>query len=451
MVRQHMHLGVYAVGTGNHIAGWRYPGATTSGEDVEVFKTIAASAERGKLDFVFVGDTLAFQYDGHPGQILRLEPTTLLSALASVTTRIGLVGTASTSYSEPYNIARQFASLDHISRGRAGWNVVTSTLLEAVDNFGRESVIEHDLRYEIASEFVDVVQGLWDSWEDGARVLNRSTGEYYDRGKVHALEHKGKHFSVKGPLNLSRTPQGRPVLVQAGSSDSGQQLAARFAEVVFTVQLDKDEARRFYDGLKKQVIECGRPADHCNVLPGLVPIVGRTDEEAQAKLARLMTYVDPTSAMKVMSRRFGHDMSTYPLDGPVPELPLSNLMHSYNKVASAKAERSGFRLRDIYNEIAVARGYLLACGDPSAVADVMTAWFEEGACDGFVLLPTHFPHALDDFVDLVIPELQRRGLFRHDYEGETLRDHLGLPKPQSRFSQTVQAPEAKPRPSPTRG
>jgi FMN-dependent oxidoreductase (nitrilotriacetate monooxygenase family) len=434
MDRQQMHLGVYAVGTGNHIAGWRYPGATTSGEDFEAFKNIAASAERGKLDFVFVGDTLAFQSEGHPGQILRFEPTTLLSALASVTSHIGLVGTASTSYSEPFNIARQFASLDHLSGGRAGWNVVTSTLTEAIANFGREAVVEHDLRYEIAAEFVDVVQGLWDTWEDGARILNRETGQYYDPSKVHVLDHKGKYFSVKGPLNLTRTPQGRPIIVQAGSSNSGQQLAARYAEIIFTVQLDKDESCKFYDGVKKQVIALGRRPGHCNILPGLVPVVGRTDDEARAKLAQLMTYVDPTSAMKTMSRRFGHDMSKYPLDGPVPDLPLSNLMHSYNKVASAKAKRLGYKLRDIYNEIAVARGYLLACGSPTTVADLMAEWFKDSAADGFILLPAHFPEAFDDFIDFVIPELQGRGLFRKDYQGTTLRDHLGLPKPESRFT-----------------
>lgn len=433
MAHRQMHLGVYAVGTGNHIAGWRHPGATSSGEDLGAFKMIAAAAERGKLDFVFVGDTLAFQYEGHPGQILRLEPTTLLAALASVTSHIGLIGTASTSYAEPFNIARQFASLDHLSNGRAGWNVVTSTLSEAVANFGRQDVVDHDLRYEIATEFVDVVQGLWDSWEDGARILNRQTGQYYDPDKVHVLDHKGKYFSVKGPLNLTRTPQGRPVLVQAGSSTSGQQLAARYAEVVFTVQLDKDEAIKFYDGLKKQVTDFGRRPEHCNILPGLVPVVGRTDDEAAAKLAQLMTYVDPTSAMRTMSRRFGHDMSKYPLDGPVPELPLSNLMHSYNKVASSKARRLGFKLRDIYNEIAVARGYLLACGSPATVADLMTEWFRDGAVDGFILLPAHFPEAFDDFIDLVIPELQRRGLYRIDYQWTTLRDHLGLPKPENRF------------------
>jgi FMN-dependent oxidoreductase (nitrilotriacetate monooxygenase family) len=434
MTQRHMHLGLYAVGTGNHIAGWRHPGATTTSEDLDVFKSIAASAERGKLDFIFVGDNLAFLFEGHPGQMLRFEPTTLLAALAAVTSHIGLVGTASTTFSEPFTIARQFASLDHLSRGRAGWNVVTTTTNEASMNYGRDGITDHELRYEIATEFVDVVQGLWDTWEDGARVENKETGQYYDRSKVHVLDHKGKYFKVKGPLNLTRTPQGHPIIVQAGSSPSGQQLAARYAEVVFTVQLDKEEARKFYDGLKSQVVAFGRRPEHCNVMPGLVPIVGRTVEEARAKLAQLMTYVDPASAMRTMSLRFGHDMSVYPLDGPVPELPVSNLAQSYSKVALSKAKRLNYKLRDIYNEIAVARGYLMACGSPQTVADLMAEWFNDGAVDGFNLLPPHFPEAFDDFVDLVIPELQKRNLFRLDYEGTMLRDHLGLPKPMNRFT-----------------
>ena len=443
MSQRQMHLGVYAVGTGNHIAGWRYPGATTSGENIEVFKMIAASCERGKLDFIFVGDNLAFLPEGHPGQVTRFEPTTLLSALSSTTTHIGLIGTASTTYSEPFNIARQFASLDHLSDGRAGWNVVTSTLPEAAENFGRE-MVDHDRRYEIAGEFVDVVQGLWDSWEDGARIENKETGQYYDLSKVHELDHKGQFYSVKGPLNLTRTPQGRPVIVQAGSSSSGQALAGRIAEVVFTVQLELDVAREYYDNIKKHAVAAGRRPEHCNILPGMVPIVGRTDEEAQAKLAHLMTYVDSTSAMRTMSRRFGHDMSKYPLDGPVPDLPVSNLKQGYSTVASAKAKRLGYKLRDIYNEIAIARGYLLACGSPTTVANLMQEWFEAGAMDGFVLLPAHFPEAFDDFIDLVIPELQRRGLFRKEYEGTTLREHLGLPKPENRFARArSEAPEGK--------
>ena len=434
MTNRHMHLGLYAVGTGNHIAGWRHPDATTTSEKLEVFQAIAASAERGKLDFMFVGDNLAFQFEGHPGQMLRFEPTTLLAALAGVTKRIGLVGTASTTFSAPFTIARTFASLDHLSHGRIGWNVVTTTTNEAAMNFGLDAITEHGLRYEIASEFVDVVQGLWDTWEDGARIENKETGEYYDRSKVHVLDHVGKHFKVKGPLNMTRTPQGRPVIVQAGSSPSGQQLAARYAEVVFTIQLDKEEARAFYDGLKSQVVAFGRRPEHCNIMPGLVPIVGRTDEEAKAKLAQLMTYVDPVSAMRTMSLRFGHDMSVYPLDGPVPELPVSNHSQSYSKVASAKAKRLNYTLRDLYNEIAVARGYLMACGGPSTVADLMEEWFRDGAVDGFNLLPPYFPGAFDEFVDLVIPELQKRDLFRVDYEGTMLRDHLGLPRPVNRFT-----------------
>ena len=436
MSSRQMHLGVYAVGSGNHIAGWRHPGATTSGEDLEAFKLIAASAERGKLDFIFVGDNLAFLFEGHPGQMLRLEPTSLMSALAGATSHIGLIGTASTTYSEPFNIARQFASIDHISGGRVGWNVVTTTTTEAAANFGDIELGDHELRFERATEFVEVVLGLWDSWEDDARILNKETGQYYDRSKVHVLDHKGKHFSVKGPLNITRTPQGRPVIVQAGASPSGQQLAGRYAEVIFTVQLDKNEARKLYDNVKKVAVQSGRRPEHCNILPGLVPIVGRTDEEARGKLEKLMEYVDPNSAMRTMSLRFGHDMSQYPLDGPVPDLPTSNKAQTYQMVATSKAKRLRYTLRDIYNEIAVCRGYLMACGSPTTVADLMEEWFRDGAVDGFVLLPPHFPVALDEFVDLVIPELRKRGLFRDEYHGTTLRDHLGLPKPENRYARS---------------
>lgn len=431
--RQRIHLGVYGVGTGNHIAGWRYPGAGTSGEDFAVFKQIALATERGKLDFLFFGDSPVCLLDDHPGQMLRFEPTTLLAALAMHTTHVGLIGTASTSYSEPYNVARQFASIDRLSGGRAGLNVVTTSSAEAAANFGREPT-PHEARYEIAAEFVEVVQGLWDSWEEGARILDTESGDYYDRSKVHTLGFKGKYLSVKGPLNQSRTPQGQPVIVQAGSSVSGQRFAARFAEVMFTVQHDRSEAQLFYARMKSAVSKAGRNPDHCKIMPGLFPVVGRTDEEARCKLSQLMEYVNSTSAVQVMSDRLGHDMAPYPVDGPVPELPTSDSIQSYATVLLARAKREGWTLRDLYNNMAVARGYMVACGSARTVADLMEEWTTSGAADGFILTPAHFPEAFDDFIDQVIPELQGRGLFRTDYEGQTLRAHLGLPVPENRYT-----------------
>ncbi|MGE3147873.1 MAG: LLM class flavin-dependent oxidoreductase [Pseudorhodoplanes sp.] len=431
-----MHLGVFALGAGNHIAGWRYPGAGVSSEDFQLLRQIAGIAENGKFDFLFLADNVACMLDDHPGYMLRLEPMTLLAALSVCTSRLGLVATASTTYSEPFNIARAFAGIDHISGGRAGWNVVTSSSLEAAANFGREKTVAHDMRYKIAAEFVDVVQGLWDSWEDGARVANRETGQYFDRNKVHTLDYKGDFYSVRGPLNSSRSPQGQPVIVQAGSSPSGQQFAARFAEVMFTVQHDINDARTFYAGMKEQVMRCGRSADQCQIMPGFFPIVGATEEEARQKLAGLMKYVDSSNALKVMSERFGHDMSQFPLDGPVPDLPPSDLVQSWARVLIAEAKRKNYTLRDLYNNMAVARGYVVACGTPKSIADMMEEWFKAGAADGFVVTPAYFPGAFEEFVNLVVPELQKRGLFRTEYQGATLRDHLGLPEPANRFAKT---------------
>lgn len=428
-----MHLGVYAMGTGNHIAGWRHPGATTSGEDVEAFKLIARGCERGKLDFVFVGDGPHCLLDDHPGSICRFEPTTLHAVLSQHTTHLGLIATSSTTYNEPYNVARQFASLDRLTNGRVGINLVTSSAPEGAANFGRD-VLPHALRYEIATEFAEILQGLWDSWEENPRVLNRQTGQYYDRSKVHELNHKGRFFQVKGPLNQTRTPQGRPVLVQAGSSKNGQKFAAQFAELMFTVQADKEEAKNFRRGMREQMMALGRLPDHCKILPGMMPIVGKTDEAARQKLAVLMSYVDSTSAIVTMSQRFGHDLSPYPLDGPIPDLPLSESHQSFAIVALAKARRQNFTLRDFYNSIAVARGYLVLCGSIKTVVDTMEEWFTEGACDGFILTPAHFPESLDDFVDMVIPELRRRALFRNEYAGITLRENLGLPIPENRYT-----------------
>jgi FMN-dependent oxidoreductase (nitrilotriacetate monooxygenase family) len=432
--QRQMHLGVFAIGTGNHIAGWRYEGAGTSSEDFEILAAIASSAERAKLDFLFVADNLACLVKDHPGLVARLEPLTLLAALGARTSHLGLVATASTTYSEPYNLARAFASIDHISGGRSGWNVVTTSTQEAAANFSRATTVSHDRRYEIAAEFVDVVQGLWDTWEAGARVADRSSGRYLDEQKIHSLNHKGEFFTVAGPLNASRSPQGQPVIVQAGSSSSGQHFAARFAEVMFTVQHDIEEARKFYAGVKSQVLAAGRSADHCKIMPGVFPVVARTDEEAWAKLADLMKYVDSTSAMRTMSERFGHDMSQYPLDGPIPELPPSDRVQSYAKVLIAMGRRKNLKLRDLYNNMAVARGYIVACGSPTTVADMLQEWFETRAADGFIITPAYFPAAFDAFNALVVPELQRRGLFRAEYQGATLRDHLGLPAPANRFA-----------------
>lgn len=434
MPGRQMHLGVFSVGPGNHVAGWRMEGSFTSSEDFSAFLHIAETAERGKLDFVFIADGLASAPGDHPGSIARFEPFTLMSALAARTSRVGLIGTGSSTYTEPYNLARLVASLDHLSGGRAGWNVVTTSTPQAAANFGLTQPVEHDLRYEMAAEFVDVVQALWDSWEDGARIADRESGAYVDPARIHPIEHDGRFYKVRGPLNLSRTPQGRPVIVQAGASDAGRGFACRYAEAIFTVQQDLDAAKAFYHETKDGVAAAGRAPEQCKILPGLFPVVGRTDEEARAKLAAMVELVDDRSAINTLSERLGHDMSGYDLDGPMPDLPPSAHIHSYHAVIRAIAQRPGCKLRDIYNIFAVSRAYLVACGSPETVADIMESWFTGPACDGFMLVPATFPGTFDDFVALVVPELQKRGLFRQDYAGATLRDHLGLGVPENRFT-----------------
>ena len=427
-----MHLGVFAVGNGNHVAGWRHPGALQSGDDIGNYVDIAQRAEQARMDLVFLADNVRCDRGDHPGFVSRTEPFTTLSAVAMHTRRIGLVASGSTSYTEPYNLARYVASLDHISGGRAGWNLVTTNTPLSAENFGKEPV-PHDERYEIAAEYIEVVKGLWDGWEPDAKVVDVESGRFLDPGKVHDLDHRGKYFSVRGPLNLSRGPQGQPVIVQAGSSRAGQAFAARYAEVVLAVQLDFERARRFYASLMHDVAANGRDPEHCKVLPGLLPVVGGTEAEAKEKLDTLASYVDETVGFLTMTDRIGHDFSSFPIDGPIPDLPLSAEVQGYARMMLTPEYRATHTLRDLYNNFAVSRGYLIACGTGEQIADLMEGWFRGGACDGFVVAPAHFPEALDDFTRGVIPVLRERGLFRTEYGGPTLRDHLGLPVPANRY------------------
>ena len=287
----------------------------------------------------------------------------------------------------------------------------------------------HAERYAVAEEFVDVVRGLWDCWEDGAILADRETGRYIDPARVHALNHKGRYFSVKGPLNIGRTPQGRPVILQAGASEPGQALAARTAEVVFSVVQDLDEARAFYATLKGRLPQYGRSPGELAILPGVMPVIGATQAEARNKLATLQAFVTDTNSLAMLSNRLGQDMSAFPLDGPVPDLPLPDSSHGFARTMLAKARREAMTLRDLYNLTAAARGHWVLCGTPASIADTLEEWFTTGAADGFNILPPYFPAAFDEFVDLVVPELQRRGLFRREYAGTSLRAHLGLERP----------------------
>ncbi|MFG1264677.1 LLM class flavin-dependent oxidoreductase [Xanthobacter aminoxidans] len=423
-----MHFGLFLLGTGSHIAGWRVPGAVDTFEDIEAVRQIAATAERGLFDLIFMGDNLNADPAAHPSYTARLEPLTLLSAVAGATKHIGLGGTVSTTYSDPYTVARAFASLDHISGGRAVWNAVTTAAPAAAANFGTQHP-DHSKRYEIAGEFLDVVKGLWDCWADDAIVANRETGLYIDPARVKALDHEGEFFKVKGPLNISRSPQGHPIISQAGGSEPGQQLAARTADIVFAVVQDMAEAQAGYKSLKDRLPALGRKPEDVCVLPGVMPVVGRTAQEAREKLAELMRFVDAKNALGMLSERFGTDMSAYDLDGPIPDLPEADTYKSFTGVMLAKAKREGGTLRDVYNMVAAARGHWVLVGSAEEVADTLQLWFESGAADGFNVMPPYFPGAFDDFVDLVIPILQERGLFRTAYEGPTLRHLLGLERP----------------------
>src|SRR5580704_10917007 len=342
-----MHLGVFVLGTGNHSAGWRYEGAATSHIELPVMQEIARIAERGKFDLLFISDSMLMDPGDHPSFLCRFEPTSLITALSMVTTHVGLGATVSTSFSEPYNVARVFSSIDHLSGGRAAWNVVTSSNAKAALNFNRDEHMEHELRYARAEEFVDVVRGLWDCWDDGAIVADKETGKYVDRDKVRQLNHNGRFFQVKGPLNIARCPQGYPVIIQAGGSPSGLELAARTADVVFSVVQELEPAKKAYADLKGRMAKYGRSPDEIAVLPGVMPIIGRSDAEAREKLAKLQSWITPTNAVTLVTGRIGYDVSGYPLDGPVPPPPPSEGGRTFHRVLYDMARRQHMTLRDL--------------------------------------------------------------------------------------------------------
>jgi FMN-dependent oxidoreductase (nitrilotriacetate monooxygenase family) len=423
-----MHLGLFILGTGSHVAGWRYPGAVTDFTDLAAIQQIARTAERGRFDLIFMGDNLYADPGAHPSYTLRLEPLTMMAALATTTKHIGLGATASTTYGDPWSTARAFASLDHISGGRAAWNAVTTTSPAAGANFDKD-LPGHADRYARAEEFIEVVMKLWDAWDDDALVADRTTGVYLDPAKLRAIDHVGRHFKVKGPVNIGRAPQGRPIVLQAGGSAPGQALAARTADVVFTVTQDIEESKAAYKAVKERMPAFGRAPGQLAMLPGVMPVVGRTDKEAREKLAVLQSFVDSRNGLQLLTDRLGFDMTRFDFDGPVPELPQTEFSQTFARVLLDKARRDGLTLRDLYNLNAAARGHWVLCGSPVTIADTLEHWFTERAADGFNVMPPWFHENFDDFVDTVVPILQERGLFRRDYEGTTLRDLLGLARP----------------------
>ncbi|GAC1346328.1 MAG: LLM class flavin-dependent oxidoreductase [Acetobacteraceae bacterium] len=438
-----LHLGAFMRPVGIHTAWWRVPGAFPDANfNLEHLVRFARTLERGKFDAFFMADHLAVL--NMPMEALRrsatatsFEPLTLLSALAMVTERIGLVATASTTFDAPYHIARRFASLDHISGGRAGWNVVTTSNPDAALNFGLDEHVEHDERYRRAREFHAVVTGLWDSWADDAWLRDPASGIFFDPARLHVLDHKGEHLSVRGPLNIARPVQGWPVIVQAGASEAGRQLAAETAEVVFASTRTIEDGQRFRADVAARMRAFGRDPDLLRVVPGALVVVGRTSEEARAKKAQLDSLVHPESGVPNLSIRLGVDASGFDLDAPLPELPLTNQSQTGQNALVARARRENLTVRQLA-QIAGGYGGLQMVGNPGEIADTMQAWLEAEAADGFnVMFPT-VPAGLDEFVELVVPELQRRGLFRRDYEGTTLREHLGLPRPENRFFARVE-------------
>jgi FMN-dependent oxidoreductase (nitrilotriacetate monooxygenase family) len=435
-----MRLMAFPLYTGAHAAGWRHPEADTGRlHDVDFHARAAKTAERGKFDAIFFADAQGFRTivgrDAYSRtDAPRLEPITLLSALSMVTTHLGLIGTLSTSYNEPYSAARRLATLDHISGGRCGWNVVTSTSENEAHNFGRDSHFGHDERYERAAEFVEVCKGLWDSWDDDAFVLDRATGRYFDPDKVHGLNHQGRFFKVSGPMTVARPPQGYPVIVQAGASDAGRKLAAETAEVIFTSHPSLESAQKFYREMKEQVVAAGRHSNDCKIMTAVQPMIADSEDEARATLAQLNDLIHPDLAISMLQLALGNvvDLTSLDPDGPLPPVPVTNANRSTQQRVVEWAERDKLSIAEIAKRVAAARTSKVDAGTPEQIADLLQAWFEGSAADGFVIASAYYPGMLDRFVDGVIPLLQRRGLFRTEYEGRTLRENLGLSRPASR-------------------
>jgi alkanesulfonate monooxygenase len=423
---------------GIHTAWWRYPGAWPDANfNLKHLVDFIQTLERGRFDAFFMADHLAVLNISmaalrRSATVTSFEPLTLLSALAMVTQRIGLIATASTTFDEAYHIARRFASLDHISNGRAGWNIVTTSNPDAALNFGLDDHVEHDERYRRALEFHVVVTGLWDSFADDAWIRDQQSGVFFDPGKMHVLDHKGEHLSVRGPLNIARPVQGWPVIVQAGASEAGSQLAAQTAEVIFGSSPNIESGRRFYADIKARMRALGRPPEHLTILPAALVIVGRTREEAREKQSLLDSLVHPDSGVPNLSMRLGVDASGFPLDEPLPDIPQSNASHSSRDGLVALARRENLTVRQLA-QITGSYGGFQIVGTPADIADTMQEWLETEASDGFNVMFHTVPSGLHEFVDLVVPELQRRGLFRREYEGTTLREHLGLPRPGNQF------------------
>ena len=439
MTTRQLRLGAFMRPVSIHTGAWRFPGAWPDANfNLAHLRQLIQTLERAKFDAFFMADHMAVL--NMPVAALKrshtvtsFEPFTLLAALSQATEHIGLIATATTTFDVPYHIARRFASLDHLSNGRAGWNIVTTSNPDAALNFGMDEQMDHDERYARAREFYDVVTGLWDSFAEDAFVRDVESGVYFDPARMHTLGHKGKYLSVRGPLNIARPVQGWPVIVQAGASDAGRQLAAEVAEVIFSGVNLLADAQSFYADIKSRAEKAGRKRDHIKILPGCFVVVGDTLEEAQKTKTLLDSRVHPDSGIGTISAQLGFDASGFDLDGPLPEIPETNTGKTGRQRLIDMARRENLTVRELAQRVGGSFGSLEMIGTPAMIADQMETWLKEEGSDGFNVLFPWLPGGLDDFCNKVVPELQRRGLFRREYEGATLRENLGLPRPGNRF------------------
>lgn len=437
-----LHLNAFLMSTGHHEASWRLPESDPfANTDIAHYQRLAKIAERGKLDSIFFADSPVLWGDIGRRPSGSIEPTVLLTAIAAVTERIGLIATASTTYNDPFNLARRFASVDHVSGGRAGWNVVTTAGPDAARNFGLDDQPAHKTRYERAAEFLDVAQKLWDSWDDDAPLGDKESGVWGDNDRVRPIDHTGTHFRVRGPLNLPRSPQGHPLIVQAGSSEDGKAFAARYAEAVFTAHQTLADAQAFYGDLKARTAALGRDPDGIKILPGIVPVIGATEAEALRLDAELDELIRPEYAVAQLARTLRVDPADLPLDQELPaDLPseeeIEGAKSRYTLIVEL-ARRESLTVRQLIGRLGGGRGHRTFAGTPEQVADAIVEWFDGGAADGFNIMPAVLPSGLEAFVEHVVPILQRRGLFREDYEGRTLREHYGLDRPVNQYTRAA--------------
>jgi FMN-dependent oxidoreductase (nitrilotriacetate monooxygenase family) len=438
-VSKHLILNLFIYPGGHHEAAWRHPASATDRiAEIAFYQELAQRAEAAKFDSLFFADGPSLADNIQYASRFRIEPLTWLSAIAAVTKRIGLIATASTTYSEPYNLARLFGSLDHISHGRAGWNIVTTGQPQAAQNFGLAEHPIHADRYERAREYLDVITRLWDSWQDDAVVADKASGVYADPAKIHAINHIGKHFKVRGPLNFPRTPQGRPVYVQAGSSEDGRSFAAQYAEAIFTAHQTLESAQDFYADIKKRGASLGRDPSQIKILPGISPFIGSTEAEALRLKEEFDNLTQTPYSLDLLKRLLGQDFSGYDLDAPFPR---EKLQLTGDRVAASRSNlvldlinRENLTIRQVMHRLAAARGHWIVAGTPEKIADAIQHWFENGAADGFNVMPPWLPGGFEAFADHVLPILKARGLFRTEYEGATLRQHYGLERPDSQYA-----------------